>query len=257
MNQSYELPVQYTNADGEENLLPIILQPTVASQPITHRINNIPCGLECLLNINQIFVRQEVELLEVLLGCETKNKYLIYDSMGRQIFYAKEETDCLARQCCGSKRPFEMTIKDGMGQEVIHLSRPLACGGCCFPCCLQSIQIQSPPGFVVGTVDEEWSFMTPRYTVKDAIGNVVFRIQGHCCTVACCGDVDFHVLSADSDTEVGKISKKWSGLAKEVFTDADNFGIRFPIDLDVKMKAVLIGACMLIDFMYFEKSGNN
>lgn len=59
-----------------------------------------------------------------------------------------------------------------------------------------------------------------------------------------------------ADVEVGKISKEWSGLAKEAFTDADNFGIQFPEDLDVRMKAVCLGACFLIDFMFFEKSGN-
>ena len=45
---------------------------------------------------------------------------------------------------------------------------------------------------------------------------------------------------------------------REAFTDADIFGINFPMDLDVRMKAVLLGACFLIDFMFFEKtSGNN
>ena len=34
------------------------------------------------------------------------------------------------------------------------------------------------------------------------------------------------VLSSDGSQEVGKISKKWSGLAKEYFTDADNFGVQ-------------------------------
>ncbi len=34
------------------------------------------------------------------------------------------------------------------------------------------------------------------------------------------------VLSADGTQEVGKITKQWSGLAKEWFTDADNFGIQ-------------------------------
>ena len=53
------------------------------------------------------------------------------------------------------------------------------------------------------------------------------------------------VLSKD-DKEIGKISKQWSGLAKEMFTDADNFGIQFPMDLDVKAKACLLGACLLI-----------
>ena len=35
----------------------------------------------------------------------------------------------------------------------------------------------------------------------------------------------FKVLSADGVSEVGKISKQWTGLLKETFTDADNFGI--------------------------------
>lgn len=46
--------------------------------------------------------------------------------------------------------------------------------------------------------------------------------------------------------EVGKISKQWSGIAREMFTDADFFGISFPMDLDVRMKAVMLGACFLI-----------
>jgi len=33
-------------------------------------------------------------------------------------------------------------------------------------------------------------------------------------------------MSADGNQQVGKISKQWSGLIKEYFTDADNFGIQ-------------------------------
>ena len=43
----------------------------------------------------------------------------------------------------------------------------------------------------------------------------------------------------------------------ELFTDADNFGISFPLDLDVNAKAILLGATFLIDFMYFEKSASS
>ena len=38
--------------------------------------------------------------------------------------------------------------------------------------------------------------------------------------------VCIQILSADGTQEVGKITKQWSGLAKEYFTDADNFGIQ-------------------------------
>ena len=35
----------------------------------------------------------------------------------------------------------------------------------------------------------------------------------------------FQVYDKDKKREVGKISKQWSGLIKEMFTDADNFGV--------------------------------
>lgn len=54
------------------------------------------------------------------------------------------------------------------------------------------------------------------------------------------------IFSKDGDTKVGKISKQWAGVLREMVTDADVFGINFPMDLDVKMKAVLLSACFLI-----------
>ena len=39
--------------------------------------------------------------------------------------------------------------------------------------------------------------------------------------------------------KVGKITKQWSGFGREMFTDSDNFGVTFPIDLDVKVTSVL------------------
>ena len=79
----------------------------------------------------------------------------------------------------------------------------------------------------------------------------------------------------------GQIRKQWSGIVKEMFTDADNFGVTFPMDLDARIKATLLGAVFLIvsprnlptpssfniplvtsrvlpfqDFMFFEKEQN-
>ena len=38
--------------------------------------------------------------------------------------------------------------------------------------------------------------------------------------------------------QIGEISKKWTGLGEEMFTDADNFGVSFPKDLDIKVLLV-------------------
>lgn len=56
----------------------------------------------------------------------------------------------------------------------------------------------------------------------------------------------FKVMSADGKVEVGEVSKKWSGFAQEYFTDADNFKVSFPSDLDVSAKATVLGAVFLI-----------
>ncbi|XP_070539282.1 phospholipid scramblase 2-like [Ptychodera flava] len=217
---------------------------------------NCPPGLEYLTQIDQLLVHQQVELLEAFTGFETNNKYGIKNSMGQRIYFAAEDTDCCTRQCCGSARPFEMKILDNSQREVIHLSRPLRCSSCWYPCCLQELEVQSPPGTVVGYVKQAWSIILPKFYIQNANRETQLMIEGPFCTWNICGDVEFQVLSNDGATQVGKISKQWSGLAKEMFTDADNFGITFPMDLDVNIKAVMLGACFLIDFMFFEKSGN-
>lgn len=218
---------------------------------------NVPPGLDYLLQVDHLLIKQKVELMEALLGCEGRNKYKIYNGAGQEIYKAEEENDCCTRNCLGPNRPFDLEITDQQGNELIHLYRPLRCTSCFFPCFLQVLEVYSPPGTLVGTVEQEWSILEPKYSVKDAEGNVVLRIEGPMCTFSICGRyVEFNVLTPDGSTEVGKISKQWPGLLKEIFTDADVFGINFPMDLDVRMKAVLLGAVFLIDFNFFEKKGN-
>lgn len=65
------------------------------------------------------------------------------------------DTDCCTRQCLGVMRPFEMMITDNQGQQLIKLDRPCRCqGSCCWCCYLQEMDIQSPPGVVVGKIEE-------------------------------------------------------------------------------------------------------
>lgn len=86
-----------------------------------------------------------------------------------------------------------MRIMDATPKQVIRLHRPLACKSCCFPCCLQSMEVSSPPGNILGTVEQEWSLLFPNFLVKNAIGDTVLRIEGPLCTFTICGDVEFKV----------------------------------------------------------------
>ncbi|XP_013380673.1 phospholipid scramblase 1 [Lingula anatina] len=215
-----------------------------------------PPGLEYLSMIDQLLVHQQVEILEAFTDYETNNKYEIKNSMGQRVYFAAEDTCCCTRNCCGKERPFDIQIMTPQGHEVIHLSRPLRCDTCWFPCCLQKVTVEAPVGQVIGYVKQSWSVCVPKFAICNAEGDTVLRIEGPCVPCSACGDVIFDVKSADGEHQVGQVSKQWSGLVKELFTDADNFGVSFPMDLDVKMKACMLGAVFLIDFMFFEKEKN-
>lgn len=218
---------------------------------------NSPPGLEYLCGIDQLLVHQKVELLEALVGFESANKYTIKNSMGQKVYWAVEKNDCCTLNCCGPLRPFEMNIMDSTQREVLHISRPLRCDSCWFPCFLQQLEVMAPPGNTIGYVVQEWSILEPKFRIENAAGDCVLRIKGPLCTYSICGsDVEFQVLTPDGSNQVGAIRKQWSGVIREALTDADHFGITFPMDLDIGIKGVLLGACFLIDFMFFEKAGN-
>ncbi|XP_054691096.1 phospholipid scramblase 1 isoform X1 [Grus americana] len=235
---------------------PIVKEGTIW-MPVPPPLPNCPPGLEYLTQIDQILIHQQIELLEILTGFETNNKYEIKNTLGQRVYFAAEDNDCCTRNCCGPSRPFTIRIIDNLGHEVITLQRPLRCSSCCFPCCLQELEVQAPPGTPVGYVVQNWHPCLPKFTIQNEKRMDILKIVGPCVVCSCCEDIHFEVKSVDETASVGRISKQWTGFLKEAFTDADNFGITFPMDLDVKMKAVMIGACFLIDFMFFEHAGDN
>ena len=79
---------------------------------------------------------------------------------------------------------------------MIYLNRPLNCQSACFPCCLQHIEVQSPPGTVIGTVDQDWTLCSPSFTIRDQSGEVALTMEGPCLTYSICGDVEFKVRAA-------------------------------------------------------------
>lgn len=75
-------------------------------------------GFDKLLNLNGIFVKQKIEPFEIISGCQTENKYLIFpltDSFKPQkstlLFKAKEKSATCQRICLPSDcREFQMKV---------------------------------------------------------------------------------------------------------------------------------------------------
>ncbi|MBZ3886243.1 Phospholipid scramblase family member 5 [Sciurus carolinensis] len=182
---------------------------------------------------------------KVILGTETSNKYEIKNGLGQRIYFAVEESICFNRTFCSTLRSCTLRITDNSGREVITVNRPLRCNSCWCPCYLQELEIQVPPGTVVGYVAQKWDPFQPKFTIQNANKEDILKIVGPCATCGCFGDVDFEVKTMNEKLTIGKISKYWSGFVNDVFTNADNFGIHVPADLDVTVKAAMIGACFL------------
>nr|CAX70164.1 Phospholipid scramblase 3 [Schistosoma japonicum]CAX70165.1 Phospholipid scramblase 3 [Schistosoma japonicum] len=223
---------------------------------------NCPPGLEHLTQVDQLFIKQKVDVIETFVPFEVKNRYTCLDKSGQVVYKCYEESSYFSRIFCGSSRSFVLHIVNDNNAEVIRVIRPFRCEW--YPCftCVEffqvEVEVQSPVDTTIGYVKRVFNGCLLDYHIQDSNGNTVLQLRGpKYCVCECWGlDIVFKVTSADGSEEIGEITRSWSGIVKELFTDADNFSISFPLDLDVKIKAILLGAVFLIDFSYFENSPN-
>lgn len=215
-------------------------------------------GLWYLSQVDNLFVKQKVEILELFTNFETNNKYEIQNGAAQQVYFAAEQSGCCERQMCGRNRGFKIYVKDNAGNDVMVLERPLRCSSawiCICPvnfCCLQELTVKDGTGQLIGILRQKFHLLKGLFDVLDEQNKIVLQIQGPCLTCSCVGDVDFEVFQPGGNQKVAQISKKWTGLAKEMFTDADNFSVNFPMQMPVNHKALLLASAFLVDFMYFE-----
>jgi uncharacterized protein YxjI len=203
-------------------------------------------ALQNLAAASALMVKQQKEWGEILTGFETKNKYEVADHWGNPMFQAEEEGGSFAtimtRFLLTALRPFTMHIFSTDGKGLLLLKRP-------FRFYFHELEVCKANGAPLGTVKRRFSILRRRYSVLDRHGNEIYQLFGpilHPWT--------FQIKKGNE--ELGKITKKWSGLLKESVTDADNFGINFPKGIELGKKAILLGAVFLIDFVHFENKGS-
>ncbi|XP_060570995.1 phospholipid scramblase 1-like [Ruditapes philippinarum] len=216
-----------------------------------------PPGLEYLAQVDKLVIKEQPNIIEMVAHAEQENVYNIFNASGQQVYRANEESDTCHRQCCRANRGFIMHVTDNLNNEVIRMDRVFRCVSypcfSCIGCCAHRVNVEAPVGTVIGYVKRKPSFCTPLFAIMDADDNEVLVISGPgCICQGCHCDVDFNISSGESD--VGKIVKLAPQDLQEMFSTADTFSLNFPMNLDVKQKALLFGATFLIDFLYFELS---
>ncbi|KAH3743082.1 Phospholipid scramblase 2 [Pelomyxa schiedti] len=210
--------------------------------------------------------RRKGWLTELCLGCEVENEYKIYNPTGANpkdhMLLAKEESSFCWRQCCGNARRFTMSIWTNDTKEVCRFERPFRCGYPCCKSCRNTINCfagadSASPGTYLGCTAHVCSCCVPTFVVLDENDNEVYRIIGNCCG---CATYTLNIYAPsgphERDDSLGTIQKRWSGLSRELFTDADTFFVTFPTAANGKQRVLLLGALLLIDFMFFERRNN-
>lgn len=195
--------------------------------------------MEKLSSLEMAMVKQKVEWVEVFTGFEGKNRYSVKDSYDNEIYFAVEKSSWLARLFLQFMRPLEVHVMNLDGAGVFKIVKP-------FRFFFHEGRVGDFNGKYYGKVKRRFSLLIKRISVEDPSGQELYDIKSE---VMHPWTLKIH----KNGQEVGEIIKKWSGVGKEIFTDADNFTIKFPVGAAVEEKALLLGALFLADLVYFEK----
>jgi hypothetical protein len=195
----------------------------------------------------KLLVRQKKEWGEILLPFEAANRFELCTEDGETVGYAAEESSgfgqVFLRQIFGRCRAAKVHITDLEGQRIALVDKPFRWY---FHRCdlFEGDQL-------LGSVQRRFSILHRLFAVLDPGGKELLQIKSPFFRIW-----TFQLFLRDM--EVGRISKRWGGLLKEMFSDADTFGIEFlEADLDLDIKKLLVAAVFLVDFTCFENNQNN
>lgn len=199
--------------------------------------------LPVVANADSLVIRQRKEMLEVLSSMETKNRYEVDLPDGRTILYVQEQgdgaMDFLRRNFLNTARPFHLELSDERGQDVMHLHRP-------WRWLFSRLDVLDGAGRPIGSIQQRFAVFSKRFSVLDTSGAEIAELHGPMLR-----PWTFRVLVGGQ--EVGQITKQWSGLLREAFTDADTFGVQYGPGMSPQLRALALAATFLIDFLYFER----
>jgi uncharacterized protein YxjI len=195
----------------------------------------------------RLVVRQARDWVE-LIAWEVPNRYALLTERGALAGWALERAGgggaTLLRWMLKANRPFRMEVvpADGAREAVLHVDRP-------FTWFLARLTLLGGEGRPLGTVRQRLSLLRKRFDVEAPDGRLLARVTGpllHPWT--------FVFSAPNDDRELGRIEKRWSGAANELFTDADTFLVTFG-RADPTLRRLMLAAAVLIDFRYFEDTG--
>lgn len=192
----------------------------------------------------RILIHQVKEWGEILLGFETRNRWEIRDEHNQVLGYAAEEGGgigrMLGRQVFSSGRKAVLHVTDAAGREVARGDKP-------FTWFFHRVEV-SCDGKKLGAIERRFRWLNREFAVTTADGRELFTIVSPLLQIW-----TFRLLFRGA--EVGVIKKQWGGALKEMFSDADVFGLEYDALAELEaVRPLLIFATLLVDLVHFENN---
>ncbi len=196
-------------------------------------ISGGPAGGGTLFTEPVLVVNQKAKLIEV------SNEYAVYDQAGRQIGAVAEVGQSAVKKAVRFLSNYDqfmthkLQVRDGYGQPVLELTRPAKF--------LKSrMLVARPDGTPVGEIVQQNAFGRIRFALV-AGGQQLGAIKAENFRAWNFAIVDH------TETEVARITKTWEGLAKAIFTTADNYVLQIHRQLADPLLSMVVASALTVD----------
>ena len=194
----------------------------------------------------RVLIHQTKEWGEILLGFESKNRFELRDEQSRRLGFAAEEAQGVGqwflRNLFGRCRKASIHVYDEHGTRVGRGEKP-------FRWYFHRMEVFDGEK-KLGAVQRKFALFHRVFAIENAAGQEVMAIVSPWFRIW-----TFRLMFEEQ--EVGAIRKKWGNLLRELFTDADVFGLEVQPHIPVEVRKLLLIATFLIDFTCFENNSSS
>lgn len=175
---------------------------------------------------------------------EMRNQYRIFDETGSQIGAMEQEKQSalafLARLGgdLDVALPVTLNVLDSDGAPILVFHKPWFS---------MALHVSKPDGMRLGTISKRIRLGKARFNLVDTSGSEVGEVRAENWRAR-----DFGVFDA-AGTEVARVTKKWRGLATEVFTDADTYVVNLNQNVSDPLRSLTLAASLAIDLVMKQK----
>jgi uncharacterized protein YxjI len=192
------------------------------------------------LNRNLFLVKEHIGYFKAA------NNFDIYDPQnGEMVLCCREErlgtlTKLLRFTDYRRMTPFDIEIRTPEGQPVVHVRRDFSL----FLSCVDVLDGHSNAR--IGGFRQQLFSIGGAFHVLDANNHPVCHLKGKWT------GWEFRFLKGEH--ELAKVSKKWQGIGKELFTSADNYMLEISenVPYDSQIRQLILAAVMCIDMVLKE-----